>query len=58
MDTFQFTIDSKKISRNKPNQRKDFYSENVKLLKKEQEELDNGKTCSQIGRINIVKMTI
>ena len=37
---------------------KDLYSENYKILTKETEDDKDGKICSWIGKINIIKMTI
>ena len=37
---------------------KDLYSENYKILTKETEDDTDGKICSWIGKINIIKMTI
>ena len=63
-ETIPFTITSKRIKYlgiNLPKEAKDLYSENYKILMKETEDDTNrwrDTTCSWIGRINIVKMTI
>ena len=49
------------LRNNIPKETKDMYSENYKMLMKEIKEDINrwkDKSCSQTGRINIVKMTI
>ena len=59
-----FTITSKRIKYlgiNLPKEVKDLYSENYKILMKEMKDDTNrwrDITCSQIGRINIVKIAI
>ena len=62
--TIPFTIASKSIKclgKHLAKERKDLYSENYKTLVKETEE-DTNKwkdiSCSQIGRINILKMSL
>ena len=63
-ETIPFTIASEKIKYlgiNLPKEAKDLYSKNYKELMKETEDDTNrwkDRTCSWIGRINIVKMTI
>jgi hypothetical protein len=66
METIPFTIASKKkkikcLGVNLTNDVSDLYKENCKPLKKEIEEdyrMWKDLSCSWIGRINIVKMTI
>ena len=63
-ETLQFTIATKRIKylgNNLPRETKDLYAENYKILMKEIKDDTNrwrDILCSQIGRINIVKMTI
>ena len=63
-ETIPFITESKRIKYlglNLPKEAKDLYSENYKMLMKEIKEDINrwkDKSCSQTGRINIVKMTI
>ena len=63
-ESIPFTITSKRMKYlgiNLPKKTKDLYSENYKKLKKEIKDDTNeckDIPCSQIGRINIVKMTI
>ena len=63
-ETIPFTITSKRIKYleiNLPKEAKDLYSENYKMLLTEIEDDTNrwkDTTCSWIGRINIIKMTI
>ena len=63
-ETIPFTITSKRIKYlgiNLPKEAKGLYSENYKMLMKETEDGTNrwkDISCSWIGRINIVKMTI
>ena len=63
-ETIPFTITTKRrkyLGINLPKEAKDWYSENYKTLMKEIKDDINRRrniTCSWIGRINIVKMTI
>ena len=63
-ETIPFTITSKRIKYlgiNLPKEAKDLYSENYKMLMKENEDDTNrweNIPCSWIGRNNIIKMTI
>ena len=62
-EAISFTIASKRISLLEitlPMEEKDLYSENCKILKKDDKEISRWKdiSCSWIGRVNIVKMTI
>ena len=54
-------LQQKEISRNKPKETKELYTENYKTLMKEIKDNINrwrDIPCSWVGRINIVKMTI
>ena len=63
-ETLPFTTATKRIKYpgiNLPRETKDLYAENYKTLMKEIKDDTNrwrDKTCSSIGRINIVKITI
>ena len=63
-ETIPFTIATKIIKYlgiNLPKETKDLYIENYKpLMKENKDDTDRWRniTCSQIGRINIVKMSI
>ena len=61
-ETIPFTIARKRIKYlgiNLPKGAKDLYAENYKILRKEiKDDTNRDISCSWIGRINIVKMTI
>lgn len=62
MNILPFTTTSKRVKYlgvNLTKESKDFYEENFKLLKKDKNTRKQKDTsCSRIGRINAVKMTI